>query len=193
MRNIFFNYFDSENHFVIVGGQGDNGTMSNVESLDENEHLICNIPSYPFALRGHSSTVTSSGILVCGGLRSPSNERQKACYEYTPNNWASMASMTTERSSFDMIFLKGKVYAVGGSGGSWSMDIFDSTTGRWTSQSNPFSIWSHCITQLSENQFLLIGGSSGVSKNVMKKNISIQQSHFLIILRKVFFTNYFLF
>ena len=181
MRNIFFNYFDSENHFVIVGGQGDNGTMSNVESLDENEHLICNIPSYPFALRGHSSTVTSSGILVCGGSSSGTIYR-KDCVEYSSSNWKRMPSMTTERSSFDMIYMKEKVYAVGGSGGSGaenSMEIFASTTRTWTKQSIPFSVYYHCISQLSENRFILIGGHyREVSKNVMKKIISIQQSHF---------------
>ena len=165
MHNIFFNYFVSENHFVIVGGLGDNGDLSSVEALNENQHLDCIIPSYPFALRGHSSTVTSSGILVCGGTG------RKDCYEYTPNSWARMSSMTTERSSFDMIFLKGKVYAVGGGNVESSMDIFDPTTGRWTRQSIPFSVWSHCITQLSANQFILIGGSPGVSKNVMKRNM----------------------
>ena len=102
--------------------------------------------------------------------------------------------MTTERTDFDMIYLKGKVYAVGGTGGSRSensMDIFDSTTRTWKKQSIPFSVSNHCITQLSANQFLLIGGiSRGVSKNGMKKNISIEQSHFFTFHGSNFFTNY---
>jgi len=73
--------------------------------------------------------------------------------------------MTTKRRKFDMIYLNQKVYAVGGVGGSSSresMDIFDSATRRWTKQSIPFSVFSHCMTQLSANQFILIGGwSSG--------------------------------
>ena len=106
-----------------------------------------------------------------------------------------MPPMTIERVHFDMIYMNGKVYAVGGYGGSGSqnsMDIFDTTTKTWTKRSTPFSGYGHCISQLSENQFILIGGqgSSEVSKNVMKKNISIQQLLFYISQRKVFLTKY---
>ena len=125
------------------------------------------------ALYTHASTVTSSGILVCGG--SSSSGYRNDCYEYrsSSNSWRSIHSMTSTRGYFDMIDLKGKVYAVGGFGGSGagnSMEVFDSTTKTWTEQSMPFSVWGHCISQLSDNQFILIGGhTGGVSKNMMTK------------------------
>ena len=144
---------------------------------------------------GHSSTVTSSGIFVCGGTSS-GNDR-KDCYEYrsSSNSWTSMPSMTTKRHSFDMIYLKGKVYAVGGlegSGSKNSMEIFDSTTMSWTKQSIPLSVYGHCITQLSANQFILIGGfSRTVSKHVLTKNISIKQYHLLhFTTQKISLTSY---
>ena len=177
---------------MIVGGNGNNGQLSNVEALDQDQHLTCNIPNYPMALSSHSSTVTSSGILVCGGY---SSGYRKDCFEYrsSSNSWTNMPSMTTERTDFDMIYLKGKVYAVGGTGGSRSensMDIFDSTTRTWKKQSIPFSVSNHCITQLSANQFLLIGGiSRGVSKNGMEKILQSNNLIFYISLRKSFFTN----
>ena len=95
--------------------------------------------------------------------------------------------MPKKRANFDMIYLKQKVYAVGGlynyigSGITNSMDIFDSISRTWTNQPIPFSIGGHCMTQLSTNQFMLIGGgnSSGVSKNVMTK---IFQSNIFILL-----------
>ena len=154
-----------------LGGSGCCRHLSSVEALDENQHLTCNIPSYPMTISYHASTVTTTGILVCGGY---SND----CYEYSSNNWKRMPSMTTERYYFDIIYLKGKVYAVGGDGSSGSdnsMDIFDSRTRTWTKQSMPFSVFYHCISQLSANQFILIAGYKYpiVSKNVMKKNISI--------------------
>ena len=160
---------------MIVGGYvGKFERLSNVEALDENQDLPCNIPSYPIALDGHSSTVTTTGILVCGGY---SSGYRNDCYEYSSNSWTSRPSMMTKRSHFGLIYLKGKIYAVGGfgdSGSKNSMEIFDSTTRRWTNQSMPFSVDGHCITQLSANQFILIAGKSGrVSKNVMKKNISL--------------------
>ena len=94
-----------------------------------------------------------------------------------------MPPMTTERDLFDMIYIKGKVYAVGGkgkSGSKSSMEIFDSTTRTWTKQSMPFSVMGHCISQLSANQFILIGGyRNTVSKNVMKKISQSNNSIFL--------------
>ena len=86
-----------------------------------------------------------------------------------------------------MVYLDGKVYAVGGNGNSGinSMEIFDSTTSRWTKQSTPFSYKGDCMTALSANQLILIGGSGKeVRKNLKKKNISIQQFHFLNLTSK---------
>ena len=84
-----------------------------------------------------------------------------------------------------MIYLQGKVYAVGGTQSAGhaknTMDIFDSTTKIWSKQSIPFSVYGHCISQLSSNQVILIAGfdNGRVSKKVMaKKNILIQQFHF---------------
>ena len=129
---------------------------------------------------GHSSAITTSGILVCGGQIS-SGEYRKDCYEYmsNSNSWTRMPYMTEERMKFDMIHMKQKVYAVGGVGGSGSknsMEIYDTINMTWTKQSIPFSVYHHCITTLSANQFILIGGyNHGVSKNVIKNPIVIQQ------------------
>ena len=145
----------------------------------------------------HSSTETNTGILVCGG-RSFIGYHDD-CYEYrtSGNSWVRMPSMTKQRAYFDMIFLNGKVYAVGGRSGSSrylnSMDIFDATTMIWTQQSIPFSVIVHCVTQLSADQLILIGGqgSNGVSKNVIsKKDFNPTILFYCISLSKVFFTNY---
>ena len=71
-----------------------------------------------------------------------------------------MPSMAIERSYLDMIYLKEKVYAVGGGGpgASNSVDIYDSSSGAWTKKSVPFNVGNHCITQISTNQLILIGG-----------------------------------
>ena len=175
----------SENKFVIVGGFNQ-GSLSSVEVLNEYQHLSCNIPSYPVALYGHSSTITTSGILVCGGLFA-----NKKCYEYrsSSNSWISMPPMNIDRSYFDMLHLKQKVWAVGGSGGRGSakssMEIYEPNSMTWTKQSIPFNVSHHCIAQLSANQFILIGGR--VSKNVMTKNMSIQQFDFFTFHYAIYF------
>ena len=154
-----FDGFVSGNQFIIVGG-GNYGIQSSVEALNETQHLSCSIRSYPFAVSDHASTVTSSGILVCGGYKT-----RKNCYEYKPtsNTWARMPPMTTARRGFGMIYQKQKVWVVGGSGGpgsDTSMEIYDPNTNKWTQQSIPFSISQHCMTKLSSNQFILTGGRS---------------------------------
>ena len=83
-----------------------------------------------------------------------------------------MPAMLTKRVFFGMIYLEQKIYAVGGYDGSRStnsMDIFDSSTRTWTKQSIPFDVYQHCITQLSANQLILLGGNTvanGQSGNV---------------------------
>ena len=80
--------------------------------------------------------------------------------------------MTTARGIFQIIYQKQKIYAVGGMGGSNSMESYDLKTRTWTKESIPFGVYGHCIAQLSADQFILIGGySNGVSKNVITKNI----------------------
>ena len=132
---------------------------------------------------------------MCGGY-SGTFESRNDCYEYrsSSNSWTSMPSMTTKRYFFSMIYLKGTVYAVGGDG-EWgsgslnSMESFDPTTRTWTKQSIPFSARSHCITQLSANQLVLIGGYSGrySSSNVMTKNISIHLLNFSLFHKTKYF------
>ena len=179
MQNHLFSIFSSENQLVIVGGH-DRGMLSNVEVLDENKRLSCNIPSYPLQLEEHSSTVTSSGILVCGANGLASGKYHNDCYEYraVSNSWVKMPWIPATKFRFDMITLKGKVWAVGGSIGRWTssaaqstMDIIDYNTSTWTRQWLPVQIVYHCLTKLSPNQFILIGGDQNnrVSKNVMMK------------------------
>ena len=169
--------------------------MSSVESLDETKDLNCNIPSYPIKVYQHASTVTPSGILVCGGHGSlsgvtSSNVWQKSCYEYHANSnaWEAIPSMTTERGLFDIIYLKQKVFAVGGQGGSnaaTTMDIYDTTTKTWTKQDKAYNqnAYQACVAQLSSNQFILIAGYHGkVLTIVVEKYILIQLLPFHIVL-----------
>ena len=156
MTLLIFNNSFSENHLIIVGGEGYRGRkLSSVEALDENKRLNCNIPSFPIAVYRHSSTVTSSGILVCA-------RDAYFCYEYrkAANSWVKMTWMSATRSNSDMIYLKGRVWAVGGSPSveQSTMDIFDYNTSTRTRQWIPVRIRNHCLKKISPNQFILIGG-----------------------------------
>ena len=135
---------------------------------------------------------------MCGGASSSNSITD--CYEYSSNSWTRTPSMATGRYWFDMIYLKQKIYAVGGTGASGSensMEIFKSSTRTWSKQLLPFSIYSHCITQLSADQFILIGGwdhkNGGVSKSETTKNILILRFYFLHLLHKIFVQTLFIY
>ena len=169
---LIFNDSVLENRLIIVGGcysyqhrcfsVHDREFLSSVEALDENNHLSCNIPSFPIAVKRHSSTVTSSGILVCG-------DETRFCYEYRKgtNSWVKMTWMPATRTSSDMIYLKGRVWAVGGSSSrpQSTMEIFDYNTTTWTRQWIPFNAQYTCLTKLSPNQFILTGGYQNIHDN----------------------------
>ena len=78
-----------------------------------------------------------------------------------------MTWMSATRANSEMIYLKGRVWAVSSN----TMDIFDYNTSTWTRQWIPFPTNYDCLTKLSPNQFILIGGDQNnrVSKNVMMK------------------------
>ena len=83
-----------------------------------------------------------------------------------------MPWMPETRTYFDMVNLKGKVWAVETSSGALSkLYTIDYNTRNWTRKSMPIKSYEHCLTELSPNQFMLIGGyqNGDVSKNVMMK------------------------
>ena len=185
--------------------------MSNAEissktvvSSSERNDLACNIPDLPVALTGPEAIATNNAIVVCGGtsVKTPSR-RQKNCYQLTKptNEWKPFPEMKTERYRFHMIYLNGKIWAVGGwamGNGNWrglnSMDVFDYNSMAWTNQSIPFNIYYHCLSKIDEFKFILTGGTSDQSvsnDNLIHKCIIISIAFllfgFLIIYTKFYF------
>ena len=158
---------------MIGGFQGSSYGISGTEIINEEKGLRCSIPSYPHSLWAHSATIIPTGILVCGGHRySSSNSYQYKCYQYkqSTSSWHSFPSMTTQRYNFDMKYLNQGIWVMGGDGsyGSrYTMDYFNMTSNRWTKRSLPFQIYDHCVSQISEYELILLGGSQsgyGVSE-----------------------------
>ena len=161
----------TENRLIIVGGVG-GGHLSSTESINEYNGLTCNIPSFPYGLFGHSSTITPSGILVCGG-ETKSYGYTNRCYLYkkSTSSWHTFPSMTTTRYSFDMIYQNEGVWAIGGSEGSGSltsMDYFDITRNIWAKQSIPMNVKRHCLTKISNDKIILIAGEQNGQVSKMR-------------------------
>ena len=154
---------------VTIGGYGGSGRSSSVEVIQVEKNQSCLVDPFPYALYSPSATIIPTGILVCGGSSSLGYE--KRCYEYkkTTGSWESFASMTTIRHEFDMIFLNQAVWAIGGLGGSEStttLEKYEMHTNVWTKHNIPFDVHNHCLTKISEQRLILIGGELRVSEEM---------------------------
>ena len=160
---------------VTIGGYGGSGRSSSVEVIQVEKNQSCFVDSFPYALEAHSATIIPTGILVCGGYSASGFE--KRCYEYkkTTGSWKAFAPMTTKRYEFDMKFLNQAVWAIGGLGGSKStstLDKYEMHTNVWKKpytfdslntwntfdSSIPFDVYDHCLTKISDDKLILIGG-----------------------------------
>ena len=159
-----------ENVLVVIGGLGKGGLFAATELIYKVVQMKCNISSFPYDyLYSHSSTMIPSGILVCGGFSSAGKEKRWYQYEKMTSSWQSFASMITRSGVFCMIILNQGIWAIGGetrieetgtrdSDYSSSLDYFDFTKGLWTKKTVPFFSFGHCLTKMSENKLILIGG-----------------------------------
>ena len=162
-----------ENRLLSIGGLEGRERLSSVEVTQVEKNQSCQVDPFPYALHGHSATIIPTGILVCGGY---SGSWEKRCYEYHKRtaSWESFPSMTTERCSFDMKFLNQAVWAIGGGGRNEytqndsitsmnTLEKYEMHTNVWTNHTIPFDVFGHCLTKISQDRLILIGGSEGRS------------------------------
>jgi len=157
---------ENEYQLVTIGGDGYldtglRGVLSSVEVTQVEKNQSCLVDSFPYDLREHSATIIPAGILVCGGVSMTKGDEGKRCYKYKNYSWESFPSMTTERNQFDMKFINQTVWAIGGDGASGSartLDRFELHTNVWSKHNIPFDVQSHCLTEISDDKLILIGG-----------------------------------
>ena len=149
---------------LVIGGTNGND-LASTELITEDNHMDCNVPSYPIALYGHASSVTEDGIVSCGGHN---GDYLNTCKRLTKSgSWLSFPSMKSKRGYFDMNMINGRLWAIGGAGGaSNSMEFINpKNEDEWTKQSLPFSLNGHCLCELSGQRLIVTGGyDSGVSR-----------------------------
>ena len=164
-KNLFlFSFISKEKRLLIIGGW--NGTyLASTELITEDNHLNCNVPSYPIALYGHASSVTEDGIVSCGGH---SRSYLNTCQRLTKSgSWVSFPSMKSKRAFFGMKMMNERLWAIGGHGGGQnSMESIDpKNEDEWTKQSLRFSVKNHCLSELSNQRLIVTGGlDNGVSR-----------------------------
>ena len=150
---------------LIIGGFNNDGDLSSTELTNGTNQLHCNVPSYPLAVYLHSSSITPSGVVTCGGH--DGTDSLRTCYKFTKSgNWVSFPSMNLKRYYFAMKMMNGKLWAIGGpGGGKYSMESIDPENDtEWTKHTLPFNIYGHCLTEFSDYQLIVTGGlQNGVS------------------------------
>ena len=169
---------------LTIGGGGwswnwKSRSFSSIEVTQVEKNQSCFVDPFPYTLKGHSATIIPTGILVCGGYSTTYEETEQRCYEYkkTTGSWEPFPSMTTKRYDFDMIFLNQTVWAIGGDGESKStttLDKYEMHTNVWTKHnifdsSNPFDVYDHCLTKISDDKLILIGGEQRVWREVSEE------------------------
>ena len=157
---------------MIGGFKSHGGDIAKTELINEMMRSDCNVAPYPIPLHAQSSSIIPSGVVTCGGH---SNGYLKTCKRLTKSGyWTNFPSMKSKRGYFDMKYMNGRLWAVGGLGGGKNTmeSIEPNNENEWSIQSLPFNMTYHCMTALSDHQLLLTGGSesehddgrTGVSK-----------------------------
>ena len=166
-----------ENPIVVLGGVGEDGPVTQVETLwpgyDDGfdnsgyfvDHLFDPVDSLPdlgyFGLAGSSAVLLdSTTIMTCGGYLSKTE-----CYGLDLHNgsWFAMPPMKKGHSEFSLLKLGDHVYAIGGD----NVEVFDAESGGWTEvfQLEP-ARGKHCSVALGDQQVLIFGGDSSETLNL---------------------------
>ena len=148
------NYQDYWNYTVI--------SQTEVFDLKSNGSNCCISPEFPFQTSCGATTVTSKGILLCGGHNHATDAKTSDCYQLQSDmSYSKAGSMTEPRSSFVSVLLENRdVWMIGG----WDGDKFLSSTeivgetGSKPSIELPLTLGYHCLIKINETFALLTGG-----------------------------------
>ena len=166
-----------ENPIVVLGGIGEDGPVSQVETLwpgfddgyDKSgyfvDHLFDPVDSIPdlgyYDFMGSSAVLLdSSTIMTCGGYPSKAE-----CYGLDLHNgsWFAMPPMKKGRSEFSLLKVGDHVYAIGDD----SVELFYAESEGWTEvfHLQPARI-GHCSVAVGDQQVLIFGGAGGAALNM---------------------------
>lgn len=99
-------------------------------------------------------------------------------YDFISRRWAKMESMSTERSDFTMVILRGMIYAIGGNsehGILNTVEIYDSATNSWTQGSPMIVPRKDATIAVHKNKIYAIGGTQ---PSLMSTTVTVERFDF---------------
>ncbi|MCL2642303.1 MAG: hypothetical protein FWD52_02135 [Candidatus Bathyarchaeota archaeon] len=128
--------------------------------------------SMPTGRMGCGSVAASNGMIyVIGGYAAGlSGGKDNEMYNPTTDTWTTKSSMPTPRGSFGIVAYQGKIYCIGGDGGSFEdgmvtgvNEVYDVETDRWETKTSMPTGRGYLCANLVNGKIYLIGGSKPVN------------------------------
>ena len=143
--------------------------MINLETQDK----VCQPLDLEYPVEGHSSVVTSRGVVTCGGYN---GAYLKTCTLQTKEGETKpFPSMNRRRSSFGMVLMDQSLIVVGGFGADDTMEKISLNGSRWIKVNLSFRIFNHCVVAINETMVMAIGGYDG--------NLKVRKRYFDFVIK----------
>jgi N-acetylneuraminic acid mutarotase len=164
---------------VVAGGENNNGAIASTEVYSPMTSSWSKSGNLKTARSGAEAILLASGsVLIAGGCISNclgATTATAELYNSTNRNWSSTGSMATARTYFSMVMLPGgKVLVVGGctrlnsngcGGITAAVEIYDPSTGRWSSTGPMHAARGNLTATLLPNGKVLVAGGINAANN----------------------------
>ena len=154
-----YHYYFTEDHLLVIGGYHGR-YLSEVEMISlGTQDKVCQPLNLEYPVRGHSSVVTSRGVVTCGGSN---GTYLKTCVLQTKEGETKpFPSLNRGRYFFGMVVMDQSLIVVGGSGALDKMEKIGFNDNEWVEEDLPFKVGYHCVVSINKTTMMAIGGSDG--------------------------------
>jgi N-acetylneuraminic acid mutarotase len=160
-----------QNGNVLIAGGIAGGTALSSAEVYNYSAQVWTLSTMTSAHYGHTATLLPSGkVLVAGGISATGLSTTAELFDPSTGTWAATGSLHTARQDHTATLLTtgtnaGKVLVTGGTGGSGTLlssELYDPSTGTWTTTSSlNAERANHSATLLPNGQVLVTGGDQG--------------------------------
>ena len=158
--------------YAIVGGVSASGAYTQVETFSTVEEYNPTTDTWttkspmPTSRGWHSAIVIDGKIYIFGGVQDSGPSRVEGAnsvltvevYDPVADTWSQKGDMPKSRAASSGSGVDGKVYLIGGYGGSQRIDEYDPSTDAWTQKPDMPTARVGLSTSVLDGKLYLIGG-----------------------------------